>query len=134
MAYLAYAPALAHRWGAEGLAVACVVLFNFDLTVNVIVIRAITGNHGGWKAISSIVKITSAAVTGGFVSWVVSAQFVNVFMQFFVGGCSGVTIYVLALLGVRSGEFKSVIREVTLIFRTRFSGLRPRLKRQVGEG
>ena len=134
LAYLAYAPALAHRWGAEGLAVACVVLFNFDLTVNVIVIRAITGNHGGWKAISSIVKITSAAVTGGFVSWVVSAQFVNVFMQFFVGGCSGVTIYVLALLGVRSGEFKSVIREVTLIFRTRFSGLRPRLKRQVGEG
>jgi len=134
LAYLAYAPALAHRWGAEGLAVACVVLFNFDLTVNVIVIRAITGNHGGWKAISSIVKIASAAVTGGFVSWVVSAQFVNVFMQFFVGGCSGVTIYVLALLGVRSGEFKSVIREVTLIFRTRFSGLRPRLKRQVGEG
>jgi putative peptidoglycan lipid II flippase len=130
LAYIGYAPALAHVWGALGVAAACVVLFNFDIAVNAIVIRAITGNKGGWKVIVSLARITIAAVVGGLAAWGVSIQFLNPLIQFLAGGSGGVAMYLLVLVSIRSPELATVGTEVSETMKSKFAGIRTILKRE----
>ena len=108
LTYFGYAPLFARHWGALGIALACVVLFNLDVIVNTVVIRAMTGKPRGTALMVSFVKTGLAAVVGGCAAWGISRLVANVWAQMVFGGVGGLAAYGGTLMIARSTELKTL--------------------------
>ncbi len=129
LAYVAYAPLLAHAFGVAGIACACVFLFNFDVTLNVLVIRAITGRRSGAVLARSFLRTTIAASLGGLVTWCVTLTTGHALLQILLGGPAGIAAYVLLLVMLGSTEIRDIVPPLSNALRTRFA-----FSRSVGGG
>jgi putative peptidoglycan lipid II flippase len=104
VAYVLYTALLARFFGAVGVALGYVLLFNGSFLWQVIILRNKTGNAGGRTVLSSFARTGLAALLGGVIAWGVVYAISNVWLQFMLGGVSGLLVYGVGLWILQSSE------------------------------
>jgi putative peptidoglycan lipid II flippase len=104
IAYVFYTALLARFFGAVGVALGYVLLFNGSLLWQIIILRYKTGNVGGRTLLSSFARTGLAALLGGVTAWGAVHSISNVWLQLIFGGVSGALVYGGGLWILRSPE------------------------------
>ena len=108
MAYVFYTALLARFFGAVGVALGYVLLFNGSLLWQIIILRYKTGNVGGGTLLSSFARTGLAALLGGVTAWGVTQSTSNVWIQLVLGCISGLLVYGVVLWVLQSPEIHQV--------------------------
>ena len=108
VAYVFYTALLAYFWGAVGVALGYVLLYNGSLLWQVIILRHKTGNLGGRTVLSSFTRTGLAALLGGATAWGVVQATSWVWLQFLIGGVSGLLVYGIGLWILQSSEARQL--------------------------
>ena len=98
LAYAAYAPWLAVRFGAAGVAAAYVFYLSLSIGWQLPLLRWRLGRRGGTLLCSSFVRTGAAALLGGVAAGSTASLFDGAWTQLVVGGGVGVIIYLGTLL------------------------------------
>jgi putative peptidoglycan lipid II flippase len=104
LVYVVYAFFLVSRLGVVGAAIAYVLYFNLSLLWQVFLIRHKTGGAGGYSVVHSFVKTSIAAIVAGITAYISIPLAAFHWLQLVLGSAVGISIYVIMLTMLRSGE------------------------------
>jgi len=114
LAYIVYAPFFARHLGIRGIALACVLFFNFSLFLHLLVIRYKTGKTGGYTVINSCTRTFIAAILGGAGALGGALIHQIEWIQLLSGGTCGLVMYGAALRVLGSAEAGMIWRALWL--------------------
>jgi putative peptidoglycan lipid II flippase len=105
--YVVYTAFFSRWWGAIGIALSYVVLFNGSLIWQTLIMRHKTGLNGPGLTMASILRTSMAALLGGAVAWGVAGFLHGAWLSLAVGGAAGVAFYMAGLSLLGSSEARA---------------------------
>jgi putative peptidoglycan lipid II flippase len=113
LAYVAYAPLLARRFGIDGIAAAYVIYFSVSVVWHMIFLRVSAGMRGGRSLLSSLARSGAAAVMAGVAAYGAASLADLAAVRVVLGMIAGAGAFIIVLTVVRSPELDLVRRTVT---------------------